>query len=69
MPLFIAVEALNLRDIFLFLLDDVGISNRCRGILVTILFLPFMAPKTSLVVLVLFPSLILMDERLWVLAT
>lgn len=69
MPLLIVVKILNLGNIFPFFLDDIGVSIRCRQIMTTTLFLPPTTPKTSLMLLVFFVSLTLMERRLWVLAT
>lgn len=55
--LFFAVETLNMRDLLPFPLDAIDTSY--KGVMVVTLFLPTMAPKTSLVVLVLFAGLAL----------
>lgn len=54
MPLSFVVEALNVGDIFPFLLDNVSIGICCKEVMAITLFSPFVAPKTSSVVLVLF---------------
>ena len=69
MPLFIIVKALKFRNVFSFLLDDVGISICCRKFVTTTLSLAFLAPKTSLVILVFLASLALVCKRLLILAT
>ena len=62
MPFFIAIEALNMRNVVLFFFDDDGIYY--RGIMAVTLSLPLMTPRISLVVLVFFASLALVCERL-----
>lgn len=65
MPLLMAVEALNLGDVLLFLLDDIGVSTCCKRVMVTTLFLSLTAQKTIfLAVLVFISSLALVDRRL-----
>lgn len=59
---------LDLEDIFPFLLDNISVYTYCKEVMATILFLAPKAPRTFLVVLVLF-WLALVDRRLWVLAT
>lgn len=64
MPFSMVVEACKLGDIFSFLFDDIGVSTRCRGVMVTTLSLPPMVPRISLVVLALFVNLALVGRRL-----
>ena len=65
MLFFIIVEAFDLRDVFLFLLDNVGISTYYRKMIATTLFTPSTTPKTSSMVLVIFfTSLALFGGRL-----
>ena len=64
MPLFFAVEGLDLGDVFFFRLDDIGIDIYCKEVMATTLFSPPTVPRTSLVVLVFFASLALVDGRL-----
>lgn len=59
-----AVKTLDLEDVFLFLLDNVSFSTRYRGVMATVLSLPLMAPRTLLMVLILFINLVLVDRRL-----
>ena len=55
MSLPVTVVALDLREIFLLLLDGGGVDTRCRRVMATTLsLLPSSAAGTSLVVLVLF---------------
>ena len=62
------VEILDLRDIFPFFLDDVGVSTHCKRVMAITPSIS-LTSKTSLVVLFLFASLALVDRRLLVLAT
>lgn len=58
------VEILNMRDIFSFFLDNVSVGINYWEVMATILFLPPMAPKIFLIVLVLFVSPALVGGRL-----
>lgn len=61
----IVVIIFDLKDIFPFFLNDIGISTYCRRIMAMTLFLSPTTPKTtSLAVLVFFISLILVGRRL-----
>ena len=62
-----AVEALDLGDVFRFLLYDIGTC--CSGVMAATLSSAASAPRTSLVVLVLLAILALVGGRLMVLAT
>lgn len=63
------VKILNLRNIFQFPLDDIGVSTYCKRVVATT-FLALLALKISLlVVLILFISLALVGRRLLVLTT
>lgn len=62
MALSFVVEALNMRNVFLFSLDAIDIC--CRGIIVATVSLSATTPRTFLVVLVLFAGLGLIGERL-----
>lgn len=62
MTLFFIVEVLDMGDVLLFFLNAIDIC--CKGIIVATLFLPTMASKTFLVVLVLSASLALIGGRL-----
>lgn len=62
MTLFFTVEVFNIRDILMFFLDDV--DTYCKEIIAATLFPPIIAPLISLVVLVLFVGLALVDARL-----
>lgn len=69
MPFFMAVVALDLRDIFLFFLNDVGVSTYYRRVIATTLFLTLFLSSTiprttSLVVQVFFASITLVGRRL-----
>ena len=68
-PFLMTVKASNLRDVFLFFFDDINISTRCSQVMAITLFLSSSTPRNSLVVLVLFVSLALIDKRLWLFAT
>ena len=54
-----AGEALDLGDVSLIFLDNVGVSTRYKGVMATTLSLSFVASGTSLVILVLLVSLAL----------
>lgn len=63
--LFIGVEILDLEDVFPFLLDDISISTYYRKVMATTLSLLPTTPKTtSLLILVFFAHLALVDGRL-----
>lgn len=64
MPLLFIVEVLNLEDVFPVFFDGIGISTHCKKVMATNLFLLPIAPRISLVVLVLYTSLALVGERL-----
>lgn len=69
MSFLVTVVVLDLEDIFCFLLYDIGVSSYCKKVMVTV-SLTLLALKTSLlVVLILFPSLVLVGGRLLMLAT
>lgn len=61
--------ALDLEDVFLFFLDDIGVCIYCKQVMAKTLFPAPTMRKISLVVLVLFARLVQKDRRLWVLAT
>lgn len=69
MPLAMTVEALDLRDVFLFFLDNIGISTYYKEIMAMTLSLVFLAPRISLVVLVFLAILTLISRRLLMLVT
>lgn len=63
-------KARNLEDVFLVFLDNIGISNHCRGVVAMSTILALLVPKTFLlVVLVYFAILALVGGRLLVLVT
>lgn len=62
------VEAFDLRDVFPFLLNDIGISTYCREVMNMTQSLALLALKILLVVLVFFANLALVGRRLLVLA-
>lgn len=64
MLLFFAIIALDIGDVIFFLLDDISISTYCKEVIAMTLSLSFTAPKTSLVILILFVSLALVAGRL-----
>lgn len=63
-PFPIVVVILNLKDIFPFFLDDIGINTCCKEVIVTTLFLAPMALRISLVVMFFFAKLALKGGRL-----
>ena len=68
MSLLVIVEILNLGDIFHFFFDNVGVSTCCKKVIATTFLIP-LAPKTSLlVVLVFLASLALVGGILLMLA-
>lgn len=68
--LLVTLVVLNLGDIFYYFFDSIGVSIRCRGVMATTTLLDLLAPKTSLlVVLVFLASLALVGGRLLVFAT
>ena len=62
MPLPVIVEAFDLDDIFPFLLDDVGVSTYCKGVMATT-FLALLALKISLAILIFLASLTLIGRN------
>ena len=62
MSFLMADKALDLRDVFLFSLDGVGINTNCKVVVATILSLSSTALGILLVILVLLVTLALMDE-------
>ena len=65
----VIVVALDLRDVFHFFFDSIGVSIYCRRVLATTTFSVSLAPRTSLlVVLILLASLALISGRLLMLA-
>lgn len=59
------VVKLDLIDVFPFFLDNIGVSNYCKGVIATTLFLSSTVPKTIfLLVLVFFAGLALVNRRL-----
>ena len=63
MPFPITVEALDLEDVLLFLIDNVDVSTCCKKVMATTR-LVLLAPKTSLVILVLLANLEVVGRRL-----
>lgn len=53
-----------MRDVFSFLLVDIGVETRCREVMTITLSSPPTTPNISLVVLILFTSLGLVGGRL-----
>ena len=68
MFLLITFEALDLRDVFLFFFNDVGVSTYCKKAMVTTFLAPLML-RTSLVILVFLTNLALVGGKLLVFAT
>ena len=62
MILILEIEVFDIRNILLFFYKN--IDNYYRRVMVATLFLPPIVPKTSMVILVLVPGLILVGRRL-----
>lgn len=56
------VIVLDLEDVFPFFLNDISVSTYCKEAIATTLSLSPMAPRTSLVIMVLFTGLVLIGE-------